>query len=120
MATVAASLASRLLSFPKRKPFLFGVGFSAAKTSFADFLVQRFVEKREEIDLKRNLTFGIFGFAYLGARRRGRATGGGEAGWGRDAREPHAPRQAPAPAAKQLRGPAAGACSAAVRHTRWH
>jgi hypothetical protein len=120
MATVAASLASRLLSFPKRKPFLFGVGFSAAKTSFADFLVQRFVEKREEIDLKRNLTFGIFGFAYLGARRRGRATGGGGGGVGRTG----APRAAACACSRhgrrqQLPRRRCGACSAAARHMRW-
>jgi len=73
------SLLSRLLSFPKRRPVLFGVGFSASKTSFADYLVQRYVEKREEIDLKRNLTFGLFGLGYLGAtapQRRGATTRG--------------------------------------------
>ena len=67
---MALALAQRVLSFPKRRPFVFGVGFSAAKTSFADYLVQRYVEKRDEIDLKRNLTFGIFGLGYLGARAR--------------------------------------------------
>ncbi len=66
---MAQSFASRVLTFPKRRPVLFGVGFSATKTSFADFLVQRYVEKREEIDLKRNLTFGLFGLGYLGAWR---------------------------------------------------
>jgi hypothetical protein len=65
---MALALAQRVLSFPKRRPFAFGVGFSAAKTSFADYLVQKYVEKREEIDIKRNMTFGIFGLGYLGAR----------------------------------------------------
>ena len=65
---MALAFAQRVLSFPKRRPFAFGVGFSATKTSFADYLVQRYVEKREEIDLKRNFAFGIFGLGYLGAR----------------------------------------------------
>lgn len=41
--------------------------FAGSKTSFADYLVQRFVEKREEIDLRRNASFAAFGFFYLGA-----------------------------------------------------
>ena len=65
---MALAFAQRVLSFPKRRPLAFGVGFSATKTSFADYLVQRYVEKREEIDLKRNFAFGIFGLGYLGAR----------------------------------------------------
>jgi hypothetical protein len=63
---VAAALET-LLSFPKKKPLVFGLGFSCVKTSFADFLVQRYVEKREELDVRRNLTFGLFGLGYLGA-----------------------------------------------------
>lgn len=64
-ARVAAFLEA-LKSFPRRRPVLFGVGFSCSKTSFADYLVQKFVEKREEIDIKRNLSFASFGFVYLG------------------------------------------------------
>jgi len=76
---MALALAQRVLSFPMRQPLAFGVGFSAAKTSFADYLVQRYVEKREEIDVKRNLTFGLFGLGYLGARAWGRRGAGGAA-----------------------------------------
>jgi len=36
------------------------------KTSFSDLLVQKVVEKRENIDWKRNLAFASFGFIYLG------------------------------------------------------
>jgi hypothetical protein len=56
-----------MATFPKRRPVLFGLGFSCSKTSFADFLVQKYVEKREELDVKRNLAFGLFGLGYLGA-----------------------------------------------------
>jgi len=55
-----------VLTFPQRRPFAFGLGFSCVKTSFADYLVQKYVEKREEIDLKRNFAFGFFGLVYLG------------------------------------------------------
>jgi len=56
----------RILTFPARKPLAFGVGFSCIKTSFADLLVQRYVEKRETIDWRRNSAFGLFGLFYLG------------------------------------------------------
>jgi hypothetical protein len=47
-------------------PFKFGCVFSCAKTSFSDWLVQTYIERRERIDWKRNLTFASFGFVYLG------------------------------------------------------
>lgn len=47
-------------------PFKFGCVFSCAKTSFSDWLVQRYIEKRERIDWKRNMTFASFGLVYLG------------------------------------------------------
>jgi glycine cleavage system regulatory protein len=56
----------RILTYPKRHPVIFGVGFSCVKTSFADYLVQKHIERRKEIDLRRNLAFGLFGFFYLG------------------------------------------------------
>jgi hypothetical protein len=63
---VVGGILRTLLSVPKAHPFAFGVGFSCAKTSFADYLVQTFVEKREEFDYTRNAAFAAFGFAYLG------------------------------------------------------
>ena len=47
-------------------PMAFGVGFSCAKTSVSDLVVQVFVERRENIDWKRNAAFASFGFGYLG------------------------------------------------------
>ena len=71
----ARPLLEAALSFPRRRPVLFGLGFSCGKTSFADFLVQRYVEKREELDVRRNLTFGLFGLGYLGAKTPPRRSG---------------------------------------------
>ncbi|KAL7471510.1 hypothetical protein ACHAXS_011795 [Conticribra weissflogii] len=55
-------------SFAERNPFLFQLGVATAKTSAADVMVQVVVEKKkiDELDLKRNAIFVVFGFAYLG------------------------------------------------------
>lgn len=73
MAAVAASGGIRgalswLGSIPKNYPMTFGAVFSGAKTSFADWLVQKYVEKRkpEDFDYNRNLAFTSFGIFYLG------------------------------------------------------
>ena len=42
------------------------MGISTFKTSFSDLLVQTVVEKKEQIDWKRNLAFASFGCFYLG------------------------------------------------------
>ena len=60
------SLLGTLARYPITNPFMFGVVFSTFKTSFSDWVVQRFVERREKIDLKRNFTFAAFGCFYLG------------------------------------------------------
>jgi hypothetical protein len=57
---------SRMKTIPVRYPFYFGVGLSCFKTSFSDLLVQKVVERREEIDWRRNAAFASFGFFYLG------------------------------------------------------
>eukprot|EP00808_Paulinella_micropora_P010893 g51763.t1 len=57
---------ARIKSFPRLHPVLFGVGYSTVKTSVSDLIVQKFVEKREEIDWRRNGAFALFGFFYLG------------------------------------------------------
>lgn len=57
---------SLILNFAKTNPMAFGVGFSCAKTSVSDLVVQVFVERRENIDWKRNAAFASFGFGYLG------------------------------------------------------
>jgi len=56
----------RLAKIPIEHPFAFGIVISTAKTSVSDLLVQKVVQKREEIDWKRNLAFASFGCFYLG------------------------------------------------------
>jgi len=55
-----------ILTYPKYHPVKFGLGFSCLKTSFADFIVQRYVEGRKNLDIHRNIAFGAFGLFYLG------------------------------------------------------
>jgi len=57
---------SAILRFAKTRPFVFGMGYSLMKTSGCDLMVQKVVEKRDEIDWKRNIAFGTFGLFYLG------------------------------------------------------
>jgi len=56
-------------SWAKENPFLFQLGIATVKTSAADLVAQVVAEKKSlnEVDLKRNLIFVVFGFAYLGA-----------------------------------------------------
>ena len=61
-----ASVWSRLKSVPSEHPFAFGVFVSGVKTSFSDLLVQKVVERKEQVDWKRNFAFATFGFIYLG------------------------------------------------------
>ncbi|KAG8470809.1 hypothetical protein KFE25_009230 [Diacronema lutheri] len=55
-----------ILRLAKTSPFAFGFVYSGLKTSFCDLMVQKVVEKREEIDWRRNSAFAAFGFLYLG------------------------------------------------------
>jgi len=57
---------SAILRFAKSRPFLFGMGYSLIKTSGCDLMVQKVVEKRENVDWKRTIAFGSFGLFYLG------------------------------------------------------
>ena len=52
---------------PAKHPFSFGVVVSGVKTSVVDLLVQKIVERKEEIDWRRNAAFATFGFVYLGS-----------------------------------------------------
>jgi len=54
------------MRIPKTYPLAFGMFFSTFKTSFSDLLVQTTVEKRSEIDWRRNAAFATFGCLYLG------------------------------------------------------
>jgi predicted amino acid-binding ACT domain protein len=65
--TAARTTWQRVSSTPAKYPFAFGVLFSGVKTSAADVLVQKVVERKERIDWKRNSAFAAFGFVYLGA-----------------------------------------------------
>lgn len=56
----------RVFGVAKKHPFAFQLVFATAKTAAADYLVQKHVEKRKEIDWNRNLVFTCFGGAYLG------------------------------------------------------
>jgi predicted amino acid-binding ACT domain protein len=68
MASIAArsSVWSQVKQIPVKYPMGFGIVLSGFKTSFSDLLVQKVVERREEIDWKRNAAFATFGFIYLG------------------------------------------------------
>lgn len=55
-----------ILRVAQSHPLYFGCGFSCLKTSASDLLVQKFIEKRENIDWRRNSAFAMFGFGYLG------------------------------------------------------
>lgn len=55
-----------ILSIARQHPLAFGVVVSTLKTSFSDLLVQKVVERREEVDWKRNAAFATFGCFYLG------------------------------------------------------
>ena len=50
----------------KRHPMIFGVSVTTAKTCSVDLFVQKYVEKKEVIDWRRNMTFGVFGMITLG------------------------------------------------------
>lgn len=64
-ALTALSMAG-ILRLAKSSPFAFGFFYSGIKTSLCDLMVQKVVEKREEIDWRRNGAFAAFGFCYLG------------------------------------------------------
>ena len=55
-----------IMALARSRPLAFGMGYSLLKTAGCDLMVQKIVEKRENIDWKRNLAFGTFGFFYLG------------------------------------------------------
>ena len=52
---------------PMKHPFAFGTILTGAKTAGLDAMMQKMVEKREELDIRRTLTFGIFGLSFNGA-----------------------------------------------------
>jgi predicted amino acid-binding ACT domain protein len=61
-----SSIWNQVKDIPIKYPFAFGVILSGFKTSFSDLLVQKVVERKENVDWKRNAAFAAFGFIYLG------------------------------------------------------
>ena len=54
------------LNHLQKYPFAFQLPIASIKTWAADYLVQTQVERREEIDVNRSLTFAAFGLLYSG------------------------------------------------------
>lgn len=50
----------------KKRPFITGFITTGFKTTAADIFAQKVMERREEMDWRRNATFTAFGFMYLG------------------------------------------------------
>lgn len=66
-ASNAASAAKGgLLQFPKEHPFATNIIIATIKTSLCDILVQKYVEKKEDVDWRRVSVFTAFGCLYLG------------------------------------------------------
>ena len=56
----------RLSRIPQKNPFLFSVGLTTIKTGVVDYLVQRYVEKKDVVDWRRVRIFTTFGFCFSG------------------------------------------------------
>ena len=66
------TLPLRRLTWPARRyPFPFSVVFTSCKTGLADYLTQTQIEKKKEVDLRRNAVFWIFGAWFLGGVQYG-------------------------------------------------
>jgi len=55
-----------ITAFGSRRPFAFGVAVTVMKTSAADLIVQKYVEKVDKIDKRRCLLFALWGLLWLG------------------------------------------------------
>ena len=64
----SVTMLSRVAGFPKAYPFNFNLIVATCKTSGADLMTQLTVEKKslDRIDWRRNASFAVFGFLYLG------------------------------------------------------
>ena len=54
------------MMFIKRHPFAFGVTVACVKTAGMDYIVQKYVEKKDTLDQRRFLTFATFGLLFNG------------------------------------------------------
>ena len=66
VAAVASPGPTGLLAFARSQPYKFNIIIATFKTALCDLLVQRYIEKREEISWSRNAIFWAFGCFYLG------------------------------------------------------
>ena len=55
-----------VLGFARSQPYKFNIIVATVKTAACDFLVQKYIERRDEINWKRNAVFAAFGCVYLG------------------------------------------------------
>ena len=62
----AAASSGGILGFARSQPYKFNIVMATVKTAACDYLVQRYIERREEISWKRNAVFALFGCCYLG------------------------------------------------------
>lgn len=56
-----------LARVPKKHPFAFGVILCGVKNAGCDYAMQRYVQRKEEIDWRRVRVFGTFGMIFNGA-----------------------------------------------------
>jgi len=57
---------ARLASIPRRAPLAFSIAYGGIKTIAADILVQKYLEHRETLDMKRASVFLVFGCVQVG------------------------------------------------------
>jgi len=65
-AASAVSDAGPIMNFARTQPYKFNIVVATLKTAACDLLVQKFIERKEEISWKRNAVFAAFGCVYLG------------------------------------------------------
>lgn len=57
---------SKVNAFFKQRPLFVSLIGNTIKTAAADTVTQKYIEQKEELDMKRLAVFTTFGFAYLG------------------------------------------------------
>ena len=66
MQASTAQAGGGILGFARTQPYKFNIIVATLKTAACDYLVQRYMEGREQINWKRNAVFAAFGCVYLG------------------------------------------------------
>lgn len=57
---------NKLIWLAQTRPFSTNIVIATLKTALCDYLVQRYIERKETIDWRRNAVFWAFGAVYLG------------------------------------------------------